>query len=147
MFLCLIVVQVLFVFGIDQNKNKVNIRMTKIEWIVLFSDKLSNYLDSSWLFPSRNIFLDVCRWNRIINRVKTCFQNRSNTYISLFIIFLRFSFTHRSSLINTLSENWEWFESIVRIHIYDERIQFFCLVVGYHMIMHLFGHLLYLLLC
>ncbi len=63
MLLCLIIVQVLFVFGIDQTKKKVEIERILKSNQFFFKDKLSDYLDSSRLFSFGNILLDVCRWN------------------------------------------------------------------------------------
>lgn len=64
MLICLILVEILFLFGINQYENQVNHRIEKSLEIKSTSsrlDSLSNYFDINRLFSSNNILMDVRR--------------------------------------------------------------------------------------
>ena len=117
MLLCLIIVQILFLFGIDQTKHKV-MRETSFHHIGrnlsgLILVRLSGDFYITRLFPAGNHLLDVRGWHRVIDCFETCFQNRSNPSDRLFTLFIWFPAVDCLSFYHALRKNGKRDQSIV----------------------------------
>ena len=99
-FLCLLIVQFLFLFGIDQTHYKVSLTLWRCPifcFCPLSSVRLSDHCDSPRLLPSGDVLVDVRRYLRIVHCDQTYLQDRSDPSSGLFVVFLRIS------IVNCLS--------------------------------------------